>query len=270
MLSLMERHEHCLYPCVRIRTPKALGSGTVLFNYQSPATPKMFEWYVLTNEHVVDNLIEIKPRWNSVLKREVKTDILGMPDVEVFTYAYTSRTVGSTGLQSEIMAYDKDEDMALLRVRAPYAHPHVAKLIPEVEINDLVAFMPVWNIGCGMGQQPAITHGFLSAFGCMIENRDYVLVTAPSIFGNSGGATFLEESGYMIGIPARITVASMGFSADVVTHLGFSITAARIYDFLRNQGFDFIFDPSKTPEQCEKEREEKREADMKRRLGEND
>jgi len=269
MLTLIERHERCLYPCVRIRTPKALGSGTVLFVEKSPQSSGLFDWYVLTNNHVIDNLVEIKPRWNSVLKREVKTDILGQPDVEVFTYAYTSRTVGSTGLQSEIVAYDKEQDLALLRVRAPYAHQYVAKLIPEKEINDLVAFQTVWTIGCGMGAKPVITHGYLSSFGIEIENKDYILCTAPGIFGNSGGATFLEESGLMIGVPARITIATLGFSADVVTHMLFSITAARIYEFLKEQSYDFIFDFSKTSAQCEKEREEKREADMKRRLGEN-
>jgi len=70
----------------------------------------------------------------------------------------------------------------------------------------------------------------------------------------------------MIGIPARITVASMGFSADVVTHMGFSITATRIYEFLRDQCFDFIVNPEKTSAQCAAEREAKREADLKRRI----
>jgi len=268
MLTLIERHEKCLYPCIRVRTPKALGSGTILFVEPSPQAPGLFDWYVLTNTHVVENLITIAPRWNSVLKREVKTDILGQPDVEVFTFAYVSRTVGSTGLQAEIVGYDKEQDLTLLRVRAPYSHPHVAKLIPEPEINDLVSFQGVWNVGCGMGAKPVITHGYLSAFGCEIENRDYYMVTAPSYFGNSGGATFLEESGHMIGVPARITVASLGFSADVVPHMGFSITATRIYEFLRDQSLDFVFDTNKTSVQCAAEREAKRAEDLKRRIGE--
>jgi len=260
-IDLERRHELCLYPCVRIRTPKALGSGTIL--YVEQVDGDVFDWYVLTNEHVVDNLIEIKKKWNSMLRKEVKVDVLGTPTVEVFTYAYTSRTVGHSGLQAEIMAYDKEEDLALLRVQAPYAYEYVAKLIPREKMRDLVSFMGVWNVGCGLGQKPVITFGYLSAFGCEIENKDYFMITAPSIFGNSGGATFLEETGEMIGVPARISVTPLGFSADVVTHMGFSITAERIYQFLDDQIFDFVYGSGRTSEECAEERKAKREADLR-------
>ena len=264
-LSSQEQLDRCLYPEVRVRTKKALGSGTVLFCEPTPDEEGMWDWYVLTNEHVVDSLIEVKKKWNSVLRRDVKTDVLGHPDIEVFQFAYKSRVIGSTSFQADIVAYDKDEDMALLRVRAGVERKHVARLIPEKEINALAAFMPVWNVGCGLGGPPAITAGYLSAFGVDIERKDYMLVTAPSIFGNSGGATFLQETGCYIGIPARISVTQLGWSADVVTHLGFSITPARIYKFLREQVFDFVIDFSKTSVDCEKEREERRKADLERR-----
>jgi len=262
MLSLQECHERCLYPCVRIRTPKALGSGTVIFTEPTSGEKGMTDTYVLTNEHVVDNLISVQEKWSTLLQRQAKADVLGHPDVEVFNYAYQTRVHGASSLQADIMAYDKEEDIALLRVRSGAQFKYVAQMYPEADVNKLVAFMPVWNVGCGLGGPPAITPGYLSAFGVDIDHRDYFLVTAPSIFGNSGGATFLQESGHYIGIPARISVASLGWSADVITHLGFSITVARIYQFLRDQIFDFIIDTSKSSEQCEKERKEKRERDM--------
>jgi len=261
-LSLKERHERCLYPCVRIRTPKALGSGTVIYMEERDG---MHHIYVLTNEHVVDNLIKVEKKWSTLLKREVPTDVLGHPMVEFFTYAYTSRDVGSRGLQADIVAYDKDEDLALLQIISPDPQKYVANLLPEEDINHLISFMDVWTVGCGMGEKPVITKGFLSAFGCDIDNKDYLMVTAPSIFGNSGGATFLEESGYMIGVPARIAVVPLGFSADVVTHLGFAITVARIYQFLRDQVFDFIINPERTSEECAEERRRRRERDEERR-----
>ena len=91
------------------------------------------------------------------------------------------------------------------------------------------------------------------------------MVTAPSIFGNSGGATFLEETGEMIGVPARITVAALGFSADVITHMGFSITAERIYQFLDDQVFDFVYGSGRTSTECAEERKDKRDADLHQR-----
>lgn len=262
-LSLQERHERCLYPCVRIRTPKALGSGTILYYENAPDAPGQVDRYVLTNEHVIDNLVAVEKRWNSMLRREVKVDILGLPTVEVFTFAYTSRTIGFTGYQAEIVAYDKEEDLALLRVRAPAVGPiYAATLVPREQVNDLQSFMGCWNIGCGLGAKPVLTFGYLSAFGYDIENKDYMQVSAPSIFGNSGGATFLEETGEMIGVPARISVSGFG---DAITHIGFSITAERIYKFLDEHVFDFVYGSGRTSEECAQERKKRREMDVDKR-----
>jgi len=270
MLNLKQQHEKCLYPEVRIRTKTAMGSGTVIFCHETPGEEGMWDTYVLTNEHVVDSLISIEDRWNNVLKREVKEDALGHPDVEVLTFAYVSRVIGSTSYQADIVAYAKEEDMALLRIRAPQKFDYVAELYPEAEIKKLISFAPLWAIGCGLGGPPAITAGYLSAFNIDIENREFWLITAPIIFGNSGGATFLQETGQFIGIPARVSVKQIGWSVDVVTHLGFIIPVSRVYQFLRDQIWDFIIDPARTAAECEKEREQKRKRDLLGRLYEDD
>jgi len=265
ILNLEEQHKQCLYPEVRIIAGAAAGSGTVIFCEPTPDEEGMWDAYVVTNEHVVDGLIEIKKKWNPVLKREIKSDFLGHPDVEVFRYAYLSRKVGASSYQADIVAYDKELDLALLMVRSPTQFKHIADMYPE-NMGDVKAFMPVWNVGCGLGGPPAITAGFISAFGIDIENEDYMLVTAPSIFGNSGGGTFLQETGQFIGIPARISVVLLGWSADAVTHLGFSIPIERVYRFLREQVFDFIFDETRTSKHCEEDREAKRKQDLLRRI----
>ncbi len=260
-----ELHARCLYPAVRVRTSKALGSGTILFAESGAGAG--YDAYVLTNHHVVADLIKVEKRWSTLLKRNVDMDVLGTPYIETFTYAYTSRDIGSTSFQGEIACYDKDEDLALLKFHSPHPVSYAAHLLPEDKVNELVSFMPVWNVGCGMGQKPVITIGFLSAFGCEIENKDYFMITAPSIFGNSGGATF-TWTGELIGVPARITVVPLGFSADIVTHMGYSITVKRIYEFLRQQIFDFIINAERTSAQCAEERRQKRERDERRRAGE--
>jgi len=269
-MDLKEQHRKCLYPEVQVCTNAGLGSGTVIFCEPTPGEADSFDTYVLTNEHVVDSLISIEKRWNAVLKKESKEEVLGHPDIKVFQFAYTSRVIGGTTYQADIVAYDKQEDLALLRVRCPQEFRYVATIYPEAKVKDLVSFMPVWNVGCGLGGPPAITPGYLSAFGIDIENRDYMLVTAPSIFGNSGGATFLQESGEFIGIPARISVKMLGWSVDVITHLGFSIPVARVHQFLKDQIFDFIIDPQRTSAQCDRERQERRERDLRKRVGEDE
>ena len=264
MLSLKEQHERCLYPEVRVRAQRALGSGTVIFSEPTPGEDGMFDAYVLTNAHVVDDLIDVVKKWDNVLRREVKIDVLGHPIIEVFQFAYMSRVHGTASYQADIVAYDKEEDLALVRVRSTQEFKYIATMIPRDEINKLVSFMPVWNVGCGLGGPPAITEGYLSAFGVDIERHDYMLVTAPSIFGNSGGGTFLQETGTYIGIPARISVAWMA----AVTHLGFSITPERIYQFLEDQIFEFIYDSTRTSTQCADDRSAKRKADRWQRSGE--
>jgi len=266
MLTLKEQHEKCLYPEVRIRTKSALGSGTVIFCHEAPGEEGMWDTYVLTNEHVVDELISIDKRWNNVLKREVTEDALGHPDVEVFTFKYVSRVIGSTSYQADIVAYDKEEDMALLRVRAPNRFEYVAELYPEAEIRKLLAGEAVWCIGCGLGGPPIPTGGYLAAFNIDIENREFWCITAPMIFGNSGGATWLQDTGHFVGIPSRVSVKAIGWSIDVVTHIGFIIPVSRVYQFLRDQIWDFIIDPERTAEECERERQEKRERDLLGRL----
>lgn len=251
-----------LYPEVRIRTEKAIGSGTILYSQPMPADSDRSETYVLTNEHVVDDLIKVEKKWDALLKRDRKRDLLGTPTVETFEYDYVSRVIGGTSYQADIAAYDKDEDLALLQLRAPHPFTYVARMYPRDRVNDLKCFMPVVTVGCGLGRKPVITFGYISGFGYEIENKDYVLISAASIFGNSGGATFLLDTAEFIGVPARISV-NWG---DPIPHLSYSVPIWRIYQFLQDQIFHFIFDPSTTSAECAELRRRKREQEETRLL----
>jgi S1-C subfamily serine protease len=257
MLNLQEQHEKCLYPEVRIQAEKARGSGTILYSAPIPGEGDRHETYVITNAHVVDDLITVKKEWSNLLQREIKKDILGTPMVETFEYDFVSRVIGGTTYQSDIVCYDKVEDLALLRVRTPRPFPYVATMYPRDRIEELRCFMPVVNVGCGLGNKPVITFGYISGFGYEIENKDFMLISAPSIFGNSGGATFLD-SGKLVGIPARVSVIFIGWSADPIPHLSYSIPIWRVYDFLEAQIFSFIYDPAITSVECEERRQEER------------
>jgi len=276
-LTIEKKHELMLYPEVRITARKsgkgAMGSGTILYSALVPGSETEYETYVLTNEHVVDGLIEIKDKFSTLLKRNVKMDVLGTADVETFEYDFTSRVVGGTTYQAEIACYDKDRDLALLKMKTRKRFRNVAKMYPKGHAEDLKCFMPVVTIGCGLGQKPVMTFGFLSGFGYEIDNEEYILVSAASIYGNSGGATFLAETGELIGVPSRISVIFSGYSTDPITHLGYAIPVWEICRFLDDQIFQFIYDDSVTSVDCEKEREQKRksaELDLLRRELNND
>ncbi len=257
-------HQEILLPCVRVRTDKVGGSGTVL--YSAPATDPSsqgeYSTYVLTNHHVIENLIEIKTEWDPVLGRDVKRDVRGIPEVHFFSYRWKSRAVGVTVIEADIAAYDADEDLALLRLRSGDPAPAVAALHPKGHETWLRIGMETYTIGAGLGEPPVLTDGFLAQFGKEIDNREFWINTAPSIFGNSGGATFLKQTHQFVGVPARIAVSG-GFlgMGSAITHMGYIIPITRVYEFLDAQYARFIYDPAHTEASEELAREEARAQD---------
>jgi S1-C subfamily serine protease len=262
--KLKEKHERLLYPTVRVRTDKAGGSGTVV--YCEPVPEKSheegYETYVLTNCHVINDNIRVEKKWSTLLKREVKTDVLADCTVEMFDFEYGSWESGHSAYKAEIMCYDKDMDLALLKLRTNRKFDYVAKVFPKDDHKKrLRMFMDVYAVGCGMGHPPLATQGNLTGFTDIIDNYPYWLSTAPTIYGNSGGALYLAETYEFIGIPSRIAVNMGGFSADAITHLSYFIPITSIYSFLEDQVFHFLFDRRYTSVDCAEWRREKRDRD---------
>tara|TARA_Y100000310_G_scaffold310839_1_gene356508 strand:+ start:11077 stop:11940 length:864 start_codon:yes stop_codon:yes gene_type:complete len=263
--EIMEQHKHMLYPTVRVRTTSAGGSGTLIYSKQDPEKDEgIYESYVLTNEHVIDDNIKVEKKWSTLLKREVKTDILAECSVEMFDFEYGSWEAGHQAYRSEIMCYDKDMDIGLLKIKSEKKFENVARMFPKGEYKkELKMFQPVYAIGCGLGHPPLQTKGQLAGFTDIIDNYPYWLSTAPTIFGNSGGSVYRGDTYEFIGIPSRIAVIAAGFSADAITHMSYFIPISTIYNFLEDQLFNFIFNPSITSNECAGQRRQKRDRDEK-------
>lgn len=251
------RHQSIMLPCVRIRAKSAGGSGTVI--YSETNEDDQYSTYILTNHHVVDKSISVKKEWSTLLKRERKMDYFEPVDAHFFEYKWESRNVGGSTKKCEIMAYDPNEDLALLKLKDTRQAPAVANMFPRGEEKNLRAGMPVVAVGAGLGAPPVQTGGILSQFGIDIDRKEFWLQTSPTIYGNSGGALFLRDTYELIGVPARIAVMLSGFSADAITHLSFAIPITRIYNFLEEQRFRFIYNDEFTEEGELELREEMRE-----------
>lgn len=274
-----KRHQMIELPCARVQTPKAGGSGTIIYSRKNGNGG--YSTFAVTNHHVVENCIKLEDQWSTLLKASKKIDAFEQVDVHLFKYKWESRAIGGTTVQSDIVGYDKTEDLALLKLRTDEPAKAVAKLYPRKEESWLRVGMPVITVGAGLGAPPVQTFGFLSQFGQEIDRREFWLNTAPSIFGNSGGAMFLGDVGEMfpndelaeqrqytlLGVPARIAVALLGFSADAITHLSYAIPMTRIYNFLEEQRFRFIYDDEFTEEGEEEERERIREEQERKLAG---
>jgi len=242
MNNIIKRHEQTIYPCVRIRTNKAGGSGTVIYSEEDPKNPGEYLTFILTNWHVVDDAITIKQVWDSVLKKEVKRDFLQEVTVESFTYWKVSRVVSANAHRGEIVAYDRDHDLAVIRLLSPAKYPYVAKFIPEAAIEELTIGRQVANVGCSLLHDPIVTLGEITSLKEVIDNKAYLMVSAAAIFGNSGGATYVldGEDWYLSGVVSRVTGIQLGFGMDLVPWMTFTAHPARIYEFIREQELHFL------------------------------
>jgi hypothetical protein len=265
--ELKMKHEQMLWPTVRIRSDKAGGSGTVI--YSSKDADTRWHNYVLTCEHVVDDLIKIEQKWDEIAKVDRRTETLGKPYAQIFYYENYSRCKGSSGEhRANIVAYSKEEDIALLELeRYETSLPHVAYIFPKHALHELHVFDKVHCVGAALGHEPIATDGIISYMDEIIEGKEYWMSTAQSIFGNSGGSVFRfsqERGRYeFLGMPARVSIAMFGFQASAITHMGYFVPISRIYDFLEKNGYQFIYDPAFTYEKCEELRKKQREEQEK-------
>ncbi len=259
-MNTLEKHKKFLYPVVRVYGTKAAGSGTILYSKEDPSNKGDFQTFVLTNHHVIESNILIKEAWDSVMQREIKKEFIEPCHVEIFDYVRTSIVDSSNRNKSEIVAYDREEDLAIIKMETPKKYPYPATIIPKDDIKKLTLFQDVVVSGCSMAHEPFCNFGQLTFFNEIIERRKYLMTNASSFFGNSGGALFLADSGHMIGVPSRITAMQLGFGIDIVTWMGFSCHPERLYEFFDDQEFQFLYDEKETYKGT-LERREKRKKD---------
>lgn len=259
--TIQKVHEKFVYPIVRVVSQgkgggAVGGSGIIVYSKPTTAKSKEHETYLLTNHHVIEGAITVSKKWNAALGADVKEETRSEVMAEFFGYEDLSRLVEAAATRADVVAWDAQRDLGLLQLKTKAKMDYVAPIMtPEDAKKKLFITTPVYTVGCGLGVPPLVTEGHIGGFDFQIDNYPYNLTTAPSIFGNSGGGVFSKESGEVIGVSARISVVLAGFSASPVTHMSFSIAPETIYDFLKEQMFNFIVDPSYTSAQCAKDRE---------------
>jgi len=266
---LEKTHNTFLYPVVRVVAPSkqgiAGGSGVLVYSAPLDKESSKYESYLITNHHVIANLIDIEDSWNTLAGKSIKKETKAEAIAEFFEYENLSRIVENAGKRAEVVAWDEARDLALLKLRATTQIQNVAPIVTPEEFDETVFITtPVYTVGCGLGVPPLITSGHVGGFNFLIDNHPYTLTTAPSIFGNSGGGVFDASTGKVIGITARISVVLMGLGASPITHMSWCISPQTVHDFLTDNYYDFIIDPTKTAAECHAKREEiKRKAEEK-------
>lgn len=238
------------YACsCRVKAKKKVGSATIIYSSNGNT-------YALTNYHVIESCIQYKDVWDNVLNRKVKKKFADPVEI-LFPILENSEVVGHSIIFADIVVCDVLQDIALLKFRSRAKYPTV-RLYPRDKCKYIPFLSNLACIGAALGQPPIVTFGHLNGKQIKINNSEYWLSSALSIYGNSGGGVFLLENSrwYFIGISSRISIVPFGFLKNVVTHMGYFIPLHRIYNFLYNSFYQFIYDSSYTKEECEKEREE--------------
>ena len=260
--EIIQKHEQMFYPTVRVRTKKAGGSGTVV--YSEKYKDEVYT-YVITNHHVIADSVHLEKKWDPVLKRKIDKEILDTVFAEFFRYNNYSHTVGSFAVEADIVAYSEvngGQDWALLRVRDKENKADwVTNMFPLDDIDNVHIFDEVYAVGASLGHPPVASDGHISYKDDEIEHYKYWMSSAPTIFGNSGGAVYRWSSNRKqyeyIGIPSRISIQPMGFSADAITHMGYFIPIDRVYQLLEDNDYQFIYDDSISIDDCKKARKKK-------------
>jgi hypothetical protein len=93
------------------------------------------------------------------------------------------------------------------------------------------------------------------------------MVTAPSVFGNSGGGTFLAKTLEFIGIPSRGQVTFALWAPNAVYHMSYIIPISRIYEWLEETGWASLYDPKAESHEKWLERKKKEAKDEKSNNG---
>ena len=253
-----------LYPTVMVDMGRGAGSGTVIFSNKRVHESWEEEgvWtLVITNHHVVDSAISISEEFDPKKGKSVKMETRRPVHVRLWDYNDYSTAVGTTGRVARILAWDKQRDLALLRLDdKERVIEHVAHLWPE-DVGGPYLFQTVWAIGSGMSNPPYPTQGLLSGIsGKDKAGRSLYLSSSPIIFGNSGGSLWAyskkRDRHELIGIPSAAGAYGWG---TIVPHIAWSRPISEIRTFLRANNFGFVVGDKDKPKFVKKEKKMKKE-----------
>ena len=256
-----------LYPTIMVDLGSGTAaSGTIIFS----DFRKHISWkeegiwsLVLTNHHVISAAINITEEWDPKKGKSVQKETRRPVHVRLWDYNDYSTAVGTTGRVGRIIAWDKDRDLALLRLDdKERVIKNVATLWPE-NVGGPYLFQRTWAVGSGMANPPYPTEGLLSGISGKDPNgRSLYLSSAPIIFGNSGGSLWAYSKSRdryeMIGVPSMVSAYGWG---TMVSHVAWSRPISEIREFLRNNDFGFILGDEDIPKPKKKDKDTEKGVD---------
>ena len=214
--EIWQRKQEMLDVVVKVDVADGSGSGTVIHSGEDGV-------FILTNHHVLPDK--------------------GIPDqnITVLSWVYPDANSPAMPLSQEavVVADDEKADLALLKVKDPEWRTHYVAAVLGTK-DHIQPTEPVYAVGSALGERTFVTEGMISLTYSKVEEGgpNLVMISAPIIWGNSGGAAFVKRNGHyvFIGVPERGHVAKGLF----VAHMGYAIAMSSIREFLAAHDFGDI------------------------------
>lgn len=223
--------DRMILPTVQLRGSGTVGSGVVVYSEaQDDGDDAHYATLVLTAHHVV--LEVLGGRSDERLLREV----------QVFDAADGTATTET----AELVVFDRDRDIALLRLNSTRRFPYVAELISVPDLQRLDVFTRAYAVGCPLGNRPLPTVGEISSKRKVVGDQAFWMINAPTFFGNSGGGVYLGENCRLIGVSSMIYTYGKTHPT-VVPHMGLFVPLDVVYQWLDSEGFSFVHQRTRVP-----------------------
>lgn len=176
---------------------------------------------------------------------------------------YISRKNNERFKVIDVVSYDKEADIALLRV--DYKSP----ICLAVNTNSVKTGQTIYALGSSVGLSESFSDGVVSQANRLIEGKSLIQISAPISPGNSGGP-LLNTSGEVVGINCA--------GIDYGQNVNFAIPIAKALDLPRNQNRtldgvrqkEYAYETEYEPGNWEPSKPEKSYEDFKEELKENE
>ena len=224
-----------ILPSVRITEATATGSGVIIYSAVRGKKDNEYSTYVITCAHVVEGARKVD-KDKVVTFKPVSIEVFGI-----------NQTVVKV-LPGEVELYDAVLDIAIIKIDTATRFNNVAMIASKAEIDNMKVFDPICAVGGPLGNTPMPSRGYITSKRKMYDDKAFWMVSAPGIFGNSGGGVFSMNRYKLIGLYSRL-LAYREFITVPVPHLGVIVPANLIRDVLKKKNFAFLYEalPKKKP-----------------------
>jgi S1-C subfamily serine protease len=200
---------------VRVTADQSIGTGVILFEKE---VESIHYSYIVTNNHVINNKDEV--------------------EIESFTYLKQQTISSTTSYKGRVINRDPQLDLALVQVITPNSIGNAISFETKDIVTNLTLYQPVYIAGCALAKPPFVTNGNVAHISAISS-----IITAFSIFGNSGGGVY-DATGKLVGIVRGVSMVhvpprGLQIPEPNLTHM---IPGPLVRSWLIVTNFSFIID----------------------------